>query len=82
MAVALDRLDVLVFTGGVGEHAAEVRTRAVRGLEPLGIQIDAGRNATSRSDADIGSTGAQVRALVITAREDLEIVREVRALLG
>lgn len=82
MAVALDGVDVLVFTGGVGEHAAALRARTTAGLSLLGIALDAERNAASSGDADIAASGASVRTLVITAREDLQIAREVRGLLN
>jgi acetate kinase len=82
MAAALGGLDVLVFTGGVGEHAPEVRARAAAGLGFLGVELDAEANAQATADAEIGAPGAPARALVITAREDLEVVREVRALLA
>lgn len=82
MAVALDGLDALVFTGGVGEHAFAIRAKAAAGLRVLGIALDPERNTSSNTDADIGAPDAPVRALVVTAREDLEIARQVRRLLG
>jgi acetate kinase len=82
MAAALGGLDALVFTGGVGEHAPEIRARAVDGLGFLGAALDGERNRGADGDADIGASGAQVRAFAIAAREDLEIARQVRAALG
>ncbi len=82
MAAALDGMDALVFTGGVGEHAAQVRKRAAAGLGFLGVALDGARNAAARGDAEIGAEGAPVRALVVSAREDVEIARQVRALLS
>ena len=82
MAAAADGLDVLAFTGGVGEHSAEVRWRAGRQLGFLGIAVDDRRNDTLEPDADISADGAQVRTLVITAREDLQIAAETRSLLA
>jgi acetate kinase len=76
MAAALGGLDVLVFTGGVGEHAPEVRRRAAEGLGFLGVALDPDRNAATTADGEIGR-GA-VRVLVITAREDLEIAAGTR----
>jgi acetate kinase len=73
MTAALGGLDVLVFTGGVGEHSPEVRAATAAGLGYLGVALDAGRNRVATADADIGAAGAQVRTLVVTAREDLEI---------
>ena len=82
MAGAMDGLDALVFTGGVGEHAPAVRAAAADGLRFLGIALDPERNAQATADADIGAAGAAVRATVVTAREDLEVAREVRTLLA
>jgi acetate kinase len=82
MAAAMDGLDVLVFTGGVGEHAPQIRARAAEGLGFLGVQVDGQRNeATEPADRELTDGRASVRAFVVTAREDLEIVRQVRALL-
>jgi acetate kinase len=80
MAASLGGLDTLVFTGGVGEHAVDVRLRAADGLGFLGVALDPDRRDTT--DAEIGRAGAGVRAFVITAREDLEIAAGVRAVLG
>jgi acetate kinase len=81
MAASLGGLDALAFTGGVGEHAAAVRERVAEGLAFLGVALDAGANAAAAGDAEIGAAGAAVRVHVLTAREDLEVAREVRATL-
>jgi acetate kinase len=84
MVAAAGGLDVLVFTGGVGERAPVIRSTAAAGLGFLGVAIDADANgaADGRTDAEVTAPGAPVRTLVIPAREDLEIAREVRAVLG
>jgi acetate kinase len=82
MAAALGGLDVLVFTGGVGEHTPAVRARAVHALEFLGMAISEDANAAVREDADIGAPDARVRTLVVRAREDLEIARQARRLVA
>jgi acetate kinase len=81
MAAALGDLDALVFTGGVGEHAAPVRAMAATGLGFLGVELDAEANERADGDAEIGAAGAPARTLVVTAREDLEVAKQVRALL-
>lgn len=81
MAAAMDGLDVIVFTGGVGERSAPIRERAAAGLGFLGVALDAAKNAEVAGDAEIARAGATVRAVVVVAREDLEIAREVRAVL-
>ena len=81
MSVATGGVDVLVFTGGVGENSATVRRRAAERLGFLGVAIDVDHNDTAREDCDITATGAPVRTLVITSREDIQIAGEVRQLL-
>ncbi len=82
MASAMDGLDALVFTGGVGENAPSIRARAADGLGFLGVEVDPDRNAAAQLDAEIGLTNAPVRAFAIRAREDIEIARGVRRALG
>jgi acetate kinase len=84
MAAALGGLDALVFTGGVGERSGPVRAAAADGLGFLGVALDMARNAAADGAGDVDVTGAdaRVRTLVIAAREDLEIARQVRALLA
>ena len=82
MAAAMNGLDALVFTGGVGEHDPAVRAEAAAGLAFLGVAVDAGRNSSASGDTDISAQGAAVRTLRITAREDIEIARQVREVLG
>jgi acetate kinase len=82
MAAAMGGLEVLVFTGGVGERSSEIRRRAAAGLGFLGVAVDADADADAVPDADVSARGASVRTLVVRAREDLEMAREVRATLG
>ena len=82
MVAALGGLDALVFTGGVGEHAPEIRARTAAGLGFLGVALDEVANARATADAEIGAPGAAARTIVVTAREDLEVARGVRLLLA
>lgn len=82
MTAATGGLDLLVLTGGVGEHSWEVRAELAAGLAHLGVAVDPDRNRTATADADISRTGAAARTVVVTAREDLEIRRQVLGLLG
>ena len=81
MAAALGGLDVLVFTGGVGERAPMIRSEATDPLSFLGVTVDATANRIAAGDTVISPPDAPVTTIVITAREDLEIVREVRAVM-
>jgi acetate kinase len=82
MVAAMGGFDALVFTGGVGENAAPVRAATVAGLRFLGVEIDSALNASLTGDADISAPGAQVPTLVVKAREDVEVAREVRKVLS
>ena len=82
MAAAMGGLDVLVFTGGVGEHSAPIRGRVASGLHFLGVGVDADRNQKAEPDVEIGESGSPVRVLVVSAREDLRIAQEAVGLLG
>ncbi len=80
--VALDRLDALVFTGGIGEHSAHVRARVLGLLEPLGFEIDPERNA--RHGAESGgeiSRGGRPVALVVPTDEERLIADETAAVV-
>jgi len=73
LAACMGGLDALVFTAGIGEHAAGVRARICDGLEFLGIALDPARNAANA--ADIGAEGATARVLVRRTDEERMVAR-------
>jgi len=81
MAAALDGLDALVFTAGIGERSAFVRERVCERLGHLGVWLDAAVNAAARPDADVAAGGSDVRVWVVRAREDVVAARAARRLL-
>lgn len=82
MAATLGGVDGLVFTGGVGEHSAQIRKWVCENMGYLGLQLDTGANATCKPDADVASAVSAARILVIATNEDLAILRETRRLLS
>jgi len=82
MAATLGGVDVLVFTGGVGEHAWQIREWACQNLGYLGLQLDPAANAACKPDADVSSAASQARILVIATNEDLTILRETKQLFS
>ncbi len=82
MAAALGGLDVLVFTGGVGERASEVRRRAAERLGFLGVVVNQRLNEAAVPDLDISAPGSAAATIVLEAREDLEMARQVRETLA
>lgn len=81
MAASAGGLDVLVMTGGIGEHSPEVRARAADGLEWLGVALDAGANEAGRIDTDLSTRDARARTVLVAASEEREIARETQHLL-
>jgi acetate kinase len=80
LAAALGGLDALVFTGGIGEHAAPIRAAIVRGASWLGLALDEDANAESKRR--ITSDTSRVPAYVVPTDEELMIARHVRSALG
>ncbi len=78
---ALGGLDALVFTGGVGEHAAPVRERVVERLGWLGVRTAPSSAGLVTGDAEVTAPGARVRTFVVHAREDVQLAAEAEALL-
>jgi acetate kinase len=79
LAAALGGLDALVFTGGIGEHAAPVRERVCEGLGFLGIRLDPDRNGAHAPL--ISSDDATVTVRVVPTDEDLVVARHTRRLI-
>ena len=85
MVAALGGLDGLVFTGGAGEGSSRLRQEACSGLGFLGLVLDDERNhggTASVTDRRVSPADTAPAVLVVRAREDLEIARQVRALLS
>ena len=82
MTASAGGLDLLVFTGGVGEHQPELRSAVTEGLAQLGVVLDPSANAAAAADADVTRQGATVSSAVVTAAEDREIARETHRLLS
>ena len=83
MAASLGGMDALVFTGGIGENAAPIRSKAVAGLRFLGPAMEESANANvGTEDADVTSVDATAHVLVVHSREDIQIARGVKQVLG
>jgi acetate kinase len=81
MSVALDGLDAVVFTAGIGENSAAVRAAVCSRLGFLGVELDPAANASAQPDAVVSASSSAVRVMVLEAREDLVAAREARRLL-
>ncbi len=78
MAASMGGLDVLAFTGGVGQHAPQVRRAAVQGLAHLGLAIDDRRNDDATIDVDVTANLGPARCLVVATGEHHTIAAQTR----
>ncbi len=76
MLASLGGLDALIFTAGVGENSAVVRSAACESFEFMGLKLDGEKNQQVQGDEDIATADSGVRVLVIHTQEDWEIARE------
>jgi len=76
MFAAVNGADAIVFTGGIGENSAEVRSATCSHFLFLKLALDSNKNFTKPRDTDISSPDSSVRILVIRAQEDWAIARE------
>jgi acetate kinase len=80
LAAALGGLDALVFTGGIGEHAAPIRARVCRDAQWLGVELD--EEANARAGPCISRSASRASAWVIPTNEELMIARHTQRMLG
>ncbi|SPF34127.1 Acetate kinase [Syntrophobacter sp. SbD1] len=80
LAAALSGLDAVVFTGGIGEHASEIRSRVCNDSGWLGIVLD--EEANNKGGPRISRTDSPVSAWVIPTDEELMIARHTLSLMG
>jgi acetate kinase len=80
LAAALGGVDALVFTGGIGEHAAGIRERICRGATWLGLKLDV--NANQKGGPRISTDSSSVSAWTIPTNEELIIARHTRRIIG
>ncbi|HXL37949.1 MAG TPA: acetate kinase [Ktedonobacteraceae bacterium] len=76
MLATLGGLDALVFTGGIGENAAEVREATCESFAFLGLKLDAQKNQQSPADQDISASDSAIPVLIVQTQEDWAIARE------
>jgi acetate kinase len=80
MTAAAGGIDLLVLTGGIGENAPALRAELADRLAFLGVAVDEDGAGTA-GDRDVSTPSAGVRTVVVAAREDLQVAREVESLL-
>ncbi len=80
-AAAMNGVDVIVFTAGIGENNINIRRLVMEGFEYLGAKLDAGKNNT-REEAVISTDDSRVKIVVIPTNEEIVIARDTLELVG
>ena len=81
-AAALGGVDVILFTGGVGENQASCRAGVCKGLEFMGVKLDADKNKVRGEEAIISAADSKVKVVVITTDEELLIASDTMDIVG
>ncbi|MEX0818002.1 MAG: acetate/propionate family kinase [Pirellulaceae bacterium] len=81
LMVELGGLDVLVFTGGIGENGARIRSAVCANLEAFGIQLDKAANESPQGEAKINSGDSRTQIWVVPTNEEIVVARQTKELL-
>lgn len=81
-AAAMEGLDVIAFTGGIGENRFRLRSAVCLGLGFLGVELSEELNVSEGADRIISAPGSRVKVMVIQANEELMVARRAAGILG
>ena len=79
--VALGGLDVITFSGGIGENSADIRSAVLKDLGAFGIELDEAMNRSLKGEGTISISSSRVKALVVPANEEAIVARETVAVV-
>ena len=82
LLVELGGVDLLVFTGGIGENGMHVRSQVCDGLAELGIELDETRNQDVHGETQLQSPASKARIWVVPTNEELIVARQTQQLIG
>jgi acetate kinase len=80
-AAAMGGIDILVFTGGIGENDDDVRERSTSGLEFMGMELDLEKNRGFRKEGEISTETSRVKVMVIPTNEELMIALDTETII-
>jgi acetate kinase len=80
--VALGGVDVVTFSGGIGERSASIRAAVCAGLEDVGLALDAALNASASGEANLSSPASKASIFIVPADEERIVARATAELLG
>jgi acetate kinase len=79
--VTLGGLDVITFSGGIGENSVEIRAAVLKDLTAFGIELDENKNRSIKGEGAISTNESRVKILVVPANEELVVARETAAVV-
>jgi acetate kinase len=82
LMLKLGGIDVMTFSGGIGENSAEIRSAVLRDLSGFGVEIDEDRNRTIKGEGAISSDSSSVKVMVVPANEEMIVARETAAVVS
>ena len=82
LLVELGGVDLLVFTGGIGENGMHVRSQVCDGLAELGIELDETRNQDVHGETQLQSPASKAQIWVVPTNEELIVARQTQQLIG
>jgi acetate kinase len=82
LMVELGGIDVITFSGGIGENSAEIRGAVLKGLSGFGVELDEERNRSIKGEGAISTDSSPVRVLVVPANEEMIVARETVKVAG
>ena len=80
--VSLGGVDVITFSGGIGENSSEIRSAALKGLSAFGIELDEHKNQSMAGEGTISADSSAVQVMVIPANEEMIVARETAAIVA
>lgn len=79
---AMNGADAIIFTGGIGENDAVIRSKILEDMDFFGIAVDSEKNSVRGKEIDISAAGAKIKTLIIPTNEELAIARETLKLIS
>nr|HPL99715.1 acetate kinase [Bacillota bacterium] len=81
-AAVMNGVDAIVFTAGLGENSASMRSSICKDMSFLGVELDEAKNNVRGKETDVSKDGSKVRVLLIPTNEELMIARDTAELAG
>jgi acetate kinase len=82
LMLTLGGLDVITFSGGIGENSAQIRSAVLRDLSGFGVELDEEKNKSIKGEGVISAESSRVKVLVVPANEEMIVARDTVAVVS